>query len=70
MNSIIVGNLPEAARVLPEAMNNGNSILRICRRELGMVQPDIGQLGRQILFLNHIAILLKLSEEVISLHLW
>lgn len=70
MNGIEVSNLTEASRVLPKPMNNGNSILRVGRRELSMVQPDIGQLRGQILFFNDVTILLELAEEVISLHVW
>lgn len=43
MDSEEVGDLAEPARVLTEAMDDGNGALRVFGSELGMVESDIGQ---------------------------
>lgn len=68
MNGIVMRNLTESPRMLPKTMNNRYRVPRTRRRELSMIQSDIGELRGQILFFYDVAILLELAEEVVSLH--
>ena len=56
-----VCDFTEPARMLSKAMDDCNGTFRISRGVLGVIEPDIGQFGGQVLLPDSVILLLKLA---------